>query len=67
MACDNCGFLVCNDIQSCVKRCKYARLCVGEELYNKLMKAYNIYNKEKKRQPSGCRSFYVSLTNVKFK
>jgi len=40
MACDKCGTVVYNDIQSCVKWCKYAKMCVGEELYNKLMKAY---------------------------
>lgn len=37
--CDTCGTSVYNDIQSCVKWCKYAKLCVGEELYNKLMAA----------------------------
>ena len=42
MACDNCGYVVYNDIQSCVKWCKYAKLCVGEELYKKLTKAYGV-------------------------
>jgi predicted RNA-binding Zn-ribbon protein involved in translation (DUF1610 family) len=40
MACEKCGTVVYNDIQSCVKWCKYARLCVGDEMYEKLMKAY---------------------------
>ncbi len=40
MACDKCGYVIYNDIQSCVKWCKYAKMCVGEEMYNKLMKAY---------------------------
>ncbi|MFZ5595520.1 MAG: low molecular weight phosphatase family protein [Bacillota bacterium] len=31
-----CGFTVYNDIESCVQWCKYARLCVGEQLYKKL-------------------------------
>lgn len=35
--CDRCGFTVYNDIESCIQWCKYARQCVGEELYNKLM------------------------------
>lgn len=35
--CDKCGFVAYNDIQSCISWCKYAKLCVGEELYNKLM------------------------------
>ena len=44
MACDNCGTVVYNDIQSCVKWCKYARLCVGDALYEKLTKAYGEEN-----------------------
>jgi len=38
VACETCGFLVFNDIQSCIQWCKYARDCVGEELYMKLKK-----------------------------
>ncbi len=34
--CENCGFVVYNDTMSCVKWCKYAKNCFGEELYNKL-------------------------------
>ncbi len=37
MPCEKCGFVAYNDIQSCIQWCKYAKLCVGEELYNKLM------------------------------
>ena len=33
----NCGFEVYNDIASCVQWCKYAKECVGEEMYNNLM------------------------------
>lgn len=33
-----CGFTIFNDIQSCLQWCKYARECVGEELYRKLKK-----------------------------
>ena len=40
MACENCGYVVYNDIISCVKWCKHAKLCVGEDMYNKLMKSY---------------------------
>ncbi|MBQ3302216.1 MAG: hypothetical protein IJH04_08765 [Eggerthellaceae bacterium] len=36
VACDNCGFVVHNDSASCAQWCKYARLCVGDELYFKL-------------------------------
>ena len=34
--CDNCGFIVRNDVQSCLQWCKYARLCFGDEVYFKL-------------------------------
>jgi len=36
MACENCGFVVYNDTMSCVRWCKYARNCFGDELYEKL-------------------------------
>ncbi len=37
VACDNCGYVVYNDLQSCAKWCKYAKDCLGDELYEKLM------------------------------
>jgi ribosomal protein S27AE len=37
VTCGNCGFIICNDILSCVQWCKYARECVGEEIYRKLV------------------------------
>ena len=36
VACDNCGFVAYNDVASCIQWCKYARKCVGDELYEKL-------------------------------
>lgn len=39
--CEKCGFVVYNNIQSCIKYCKGARECVGEEMYEKLMKIYD--------------------------
>ena len=36
--CSNCGFTIYNNIESCIQWCKYAKDCVGEELYNKLKK-----------------------------
>jgi predicted RNA-binding Zn-ribbon protein involved in translation (DUF1610 family) len=38
--CDNCGSIIYNEsfLQSCVHWCKYAKECLGEELYNKLRK-----------------------------
>jgi hypothetical protein len=35
--CSRCGFEVYNDIASCVQWCRYAKECVGTELYNRLM------------------------------
>lgn len=37
VACDNCGFIAYNDTLSCVQWCKYAKQCVGEEMYNHMM------------------------------
>lgn len=37
VTCSNCGFVIYNDIMSCVQWCKYAKECVGEETYRKLM------------------------------
>lgn len=36
VACTGCGFIVYNDTLSCVQWCKYAKECVGEEMYRKL-------------------------------
>ena len=38
MACEKCGFVAYNDSLSCVQWCKYAKQCVGEEMYNAMMK-----------------------------
>ena len=38
MACEKCGFVAYNDTLSCVQWCKYAKECVGEEMYNHRMK-----------------------------
>ena len=37
MPCENCGFVAYNDTLSCVQWCKYAKECVGEDMYNKMM------------------------------
>ena len=36
-ACEHCGFVAYNDTLSCVQWCKYARQCVGDEMYEKMM------------------------------
>ncbi len=35
--CKCCGFVAYNNIMSCIKWCQYARDCVGDEMYEKLM------------------------------
>ena len=37
VACEKCGFLAYNDTLSCVQWCKYARKCVGDEMYEHMM------------------------------
>ena len=36
--CDNCGFIAYNDTLSCVQWCAHARKCVGDEMYEHMMK-----------------------------
>jgi hypothetical protein len=45
--CSKCGFMIYNDVVSCVQWCEYAKECVGEELYNRLM------GNEPSTQPEG--------------
>ena len=35
--CSKCGFMIYNDVTSCVQWCEYARECVGDELFERLM------------------------------
>ena len=37
MKCEKCGYVVYNDTLSCTQWCKYARKCVGDEMYEKFM------------------------------
>ena len=37
VACDKCGFVAYNDTLSCVQWCKYAKQCVGEEMYDAMI------------------------------
>ena len=32
-----CGFMAFNDVQSCLQWCRYARECVGEEVYEQFI------------------------------
>lgn len=37
-SCPECGFIIYNDLITCVQWCKYAEECVGEEVYDRLRK-----------------------------
>ena len=37
--CENCGFTIYNDAQTCAQWCKYARQCFGDAVYEAYMKA----------------------------
>ncbi|MBQ3273946.1 MAG: hypothetical protein IJH51_01470 [Christensenellaceae bacterium] len=45
--CNNCGRVIYNDLQSCIRWCEHARECVGDEKYFALMEAFE-KAKEKK-------------------
>lgn len=34
--CRSCGFTIYEELESCIRWCKYAEKCVGEELFKKL-------------------------------
>lgn len=36
--CPRCGFVIYNDLLSCVEWCEYARECVGDEKYERMIK-----------------------------
>jgi ribosomal protein S27AE len=35
--CGRCGFVIYCDVAACVQWCKYAKECVGEQTFNKLV------------------------------
>lgn len=37
VACDACGFVVYNSLQSCIQWCRYAEQCVGPDVYQQFM------------------------------
>lgn len=47
--CSGCGFAVFNDIISCVQWCRYAKECVGEETYKKIMAQVKVQEEQKDR------------------
>ena len=47
VACDHCGFVAYNDKLSCVQWCTYARKCVGDEMYEHMMKIAELQKRSK--------------------
>ena len=50
MACENCGFIAYNDTLSCVQWCEYAKKCVGEEMYEKMMEIAREQDRQRKEE-----------------
>ncbi|MFC1925302.1 hypothetical protein ACFLW2_01230 [Chloroflexota bacterium] len=44
--CSECGLMIYNDLLSCVQWCEYAKECVGEETYERLMQQLSEENKD---------------------
>ena len=57
VSCDNCGFVAYNDTLNCVQWCQYARKCVGDEMYEHMMRVAEDQKKraaeEKRRRLGG--------------
>ena len=51
--CEKCGFVAYNDTLSCVQWCEYAKQCVGEEMYDKMMEILAIQKEQAKLQREG--------------
>ena len=47
---EKCGFVAYNDTLSCVQWCQYAKQCVGEEMYNRMMEILEIQKQERKKR-----------------
>ena len=47
VTCEGCGFVIYNDILSCVQWCKYAKECVGEETYLNLTAERQVSHEDK--------------------
>ena len=50
VACEHCGFVAYNDTLSCVQWCQYAKQCVGEEMYNRMMEIAQRNKEERERE-----------------
>lgn len=50
--CENCGCVIYNDTLSCVQWCKYAKQCVGEQTYERLMAFVKLREQRKVEEAS---------------
>jgi hypothetical protein len=50
VTCDNCGFIAYNDTLSCVQWCEHARKCVGDEMYEQMMKIVQMQKQKRKEE-----------------
>ena len=50
VACEHCGFVAYNDTLSCVQWCQYAKQCVGEEMYERMMEIAKRNREELERE-----------------
>jgi hypothetical protein len=51
--CSKCGFQVYSDAMNCIHWCRYAKECVGEELYEQFMRAGEVHVAEKPQPSEG--------------
>ncbi|MDO4621712.1 MAG: hypothetical protein Q4B22_02045 [Eubacteriales bacterium] len=52
VVCEHCGFVAYNESLNCVRWCQYAKKCVGETMYEQLMKVANS-QKEREKMSRG--------------
>ena len=48
--CENCGTKIYNDALNCVQWCQYARKCVGDEMYEHLMRVAEAQKKRREEE-----------------
>lgn len=50
VSCEVCGFVAYNDTLSCVQWCEYARKCVGDEMYERMMEIAAMQKEQAKKR-----------------
>lgn len=62
--CPNCGFKIYNDTLNCVQWCQYAKQCVGEAMYEQMMKIAENQKHQKDPAISKKDSDYNDITKI---